>query len=216
LSALPVFIDGVERWLIDLTTSVTLQPDHIESGTDVVGQTLEIAYRGSRSLSGSVRLEGPASVELSPRHFTVNLTPDRTESLAFTARYPHNEPAGRKRFLVHITFDQESYELEVPLSAELGLSDVHVWGMAVADGADLVLRHVVSNRAAKVVNFRGSAAVPGRERQYRPFTHLRPGDTQSVEYRFAGGAGLVGRTVLLGLREMNDGPRVHALELVVP
>ncbi len=63
---------------------------------------------------------------------------------------------------------------------------------------------------------RGTANVPGRERQYRPFANLRPGDTQTVVYRFPGAATLRGTTVRLAVRELNDGPRIHTLELVVP
>ncbi|MBU0718296.1 MAG: hypothetical protein KJ749_08615, partial [Planctomycetes bacterium] len=76
--------------------------------------------------------------------------------------------------------------------------------------------HIVTNRSKGVLHFRGAAQVPGRERQYRPFSNLRPGDTQTVEYRFPNAEGLSGADIRVGLREIGDGPRAHTLELTVP
>jgi hypothetical protein len=151
---------------------------------------------------------------VSPRSFRFQGAPGKTESVEFTVRYPHTEPAGQKWFIVKLKLDSDGRYIEVPLSVELGLTDVEVWGMAVLDRNDLVLRHAVSNRSSEVLSFRGSARVPGRERQYRPFANLGPGETQTVEYRFNDGAALIGRRLRVMLQELNDGPRVHTLELV--
>ena len=79
-----------------------------------------------------------------------------------------------------------------------------------------MLRHTLSNQTESPVNFRGSVALPGRERQYKPFAAVRPGMTQTIEYRIRDATDLIGRRILLSLREMNDGPRTHNLDLQVP
>ena len=96
------------------------------------------------------------------------------------------------------------------------MSDVEVTGAAVVERGDLILRHVIRNRSSNVLSFRSTAAAPGRERQYRPITNLVPGDAQTVVYRFHNGSELIGRHIYLALRELNDGPRQHNLQLVVP
>ncbi len=106
--------------------------------------------------------------------------------------------------------------MEIPLPIEVGLTALEVSGMAVIEGDGLVVQHTVTNVSDEVLHFRGAAQVPGRQRQYRPFSNLRPGDTQTVEYRFSNGRDLSGAQVRVGLREMNDGARTHALQITVP
>ncbi|MCH7930202.1 MAG: 2'-deoxycytidine 5'-triphosphate deaminase [Proteobacteria bacterium] len=160
--------------------------------------------------------KGPLYAEISPRAFSFTLTPNRAGSYPIEMRYPHNESAGRKEILAKITLAGVSTYLEVPLFVDVGVADLEVSGLAVIEGNELVLRHVVTNRSSNVMSFRGSATVPGRQRQYRPISNLQPGDTQTVQYRFGDGNGLIGRSIRLVLREVNDGPRIHNLELIVP
>jgi len=216
LTGTPVFVTGVERWLVEFATALAFTPAHVESGREMVRHTFELSHTGPQAITGHGVFEAPPSLEVTPKAFSVNLLPGRTERIELQIRYPHNEPAGQKTILAKMSLMSDSYYVEAPLTVEVGLADVEVFGMAVVEGDDLVLRHVVSNRSRGVLSFRGSTAVPGHERQYRPFANLNPGDTQSVEYRISGGAELVGRRVRLVLHELNDGPRVHNLELTVP
>ena len=216
LSPTPTLIPRVEPWLIDLRTSVALRPGHIESGTELARHTIELTHQGARPISGSMTLDVPESWEVAPRHLSFNLIPQRPERFDVEINYPHNEVAGSRDIVAQISITGESYYLEVPLAVEVGLKDVEVAGMAVLEGPDLVVQHVVTNRSDSVMHFRGAAQVPGRERQYRPFSNLRPGDTQTTEYRFADARDLAGSRVRVGLREMNDGPRTHTLELLIP
>jgi len=216
LSAMPILVDHVEPWLIDFRTSMKLKPTHVDSGRESVSFALEMAYQGAEPITGHGRLEAPEGWEFRPRNFSFTLTQHRTERLMFQARIPHNEPVGRKRILAKVTLDETGYYLEIPLEVEVGLSDVDVFGLALLEARKLVLRQTVTNRSTEVLSFRATADVPGRQRQYRPIANLAPGDSQTVEYRFSNAHDLIGRQVQLSLRELNDGPRVHSLELQVP
>ncbi len=216
LSATPVFVEGVDRALLEFATSMALTPARIEAGQEIVEHILELHAGDAGGVSGEGVLEGPESIEITPRTFSFHVRPGATERIAFMVRYPHTEPAGRKAFLAKLRLSSHAQYMEVPLFTEFGPSDLDAWGSAVLERDDLVLRQVVSNRSSSVLSFRGSARVPGRERQYRPFANLAPGESQSVEYRFAGAGALIGRRVRLTLHELNDGPRTHTLELVVP
>jgi len=216
LTATPVIIRGVEPWLLALRTAVRIAPTQVESGREMQRFNVEIPYRGDRAAAGALELRLPTAWEANPRSFSFSLMPQRMERKTIDIQIPHSEVSGTKQLLAVVSLADGGYFMEVPLTLELGLSDVEVSGMAVIEGDVLRLRHVVTNHSRSILSFRGSAAVPGRERQYRPFTNLRPGDSQVVEYRFDHATGLIGRDVRLVLRELNDGPRIHNLQLNVP
>jgi len=216
LTPMPVLIPGIEKWLIDFRTSFALKPTHVESGTELMRHRVEMAYKGDRPVSGDVVLKVPESWEVSPRTFSFSLMAQRVGNHTVEVRYPHNEPAGEKTILANVSLLGESHYFEIPLPVNLGVTDLEVWGLAMVESDELVLRHVVTNRSTDILSFRGSANVPGRERQYRPISNLRPGDTHTVEYRFSRGTALIGRQARLALREVNDGPRIHNLELTIP
>jgi len=216
LSASPLFFRGVEPWLVELQTAIRITPTDVESGREGQRFEVDIPYHGDRPITGTVELRLPDSWEASPRSFDFSLMPQRVEQKTIDIQIPHSEGAGRKQIVAVIEPSEGGYHLEVPLTIRLGLSDIEVSGLAVMEGDVLKLRHVLTNHSNSVLSFRASATVPGRERQYRPFTNLRPGDSQVVEYRFANAGDLVGRDVRLVLRELNDGPRIHNLQLTVP
>lgn len=212
----PVLIGGVDRRLIDLRTAITLQPMRVESGTEFVQHGIDLLNDSVAALSGEVQLSAPDSWKVSPNSFRFDLMPQRKRRFDVGVEYPHNAPAGEKSIIARITLTNPPYYLEVPLVISIGLADVDVWGSAVVEGGHLVLRQVITNRSDGVLHFRGSANVPGRQRQHRPVVDLRPGDTQGVLYRFEDGEALIGKLVMLSIREMNDGPRTHNLEIRVP
>lgn len=216
IGRVPIFVPGIERWLIDLRTSVAIDPAKVESGSDLVKHTITMNYPGNRAVSGDLHLSPPDNWNLSPRLVEFNILPQRSQSHEIKVRYPHNEPAGKKKILAKINLTGDGYYLEIPLDVRIDVSDLDVWGTGVVEGGDLVLQHVVTNRSNDILSFRGSAAVPGRERQYRPISNLKPGDTQAIEYRFSHGEPFVGRDARLVLREVNDGPRIHNIDLTIP
>ncbi len=118
--------------------------------------------------------------------------------------------------MLELTLSQSGYRIDIPLALSVGLSDIEAWALPIIEGDDLVLRHVVTNRSTQVLHFRGSAVVPGKPRQYQPFSNLLPGETTMTEYRFKDGAALAGRSARLMLRELNDGSRIHNIEVAIP
>lgn len=214
LTTAPTLIDRVDGWLIDVYTSLKLTPDFLESGREAGGAVLEVGH-SSRTVSGQLTLRAPRDWDISPRQFELNVVPGRSQKLMMDIRVAHNAPAGPTILRAEIRFSDGLY-MEVPLPVEFGLSDVEVRGMAWLDKEDLMIRHEIRNRSTNKLHFRGSALVPGRERQYRPITNLLPGEKQIVEYKFRDGEALIGALIRLELRETNDGPRTHTLELRVP
>jgi hypothetical protein len=216
LSPLPVFVDGVEQWLVAFLAHLRMDPDTVDFriGSHMHAITLTAPVR--EAISGSVQLRTPQDWDVNPARFNFALPPGGSLRKEVQIRYAHNEPAGQKIILAQIDFDSEPrYHVEVPLSVEIGLHDVEVWGYASRRGDRLIVRHGVLNRSDSVVSFRGFVAAPGRTRQYRVFNGMFPGRTIVVEYAFENGGELSGRTLRLGLREV-AGRRAHNLEIIAP
>ncbi|MCH7813598.1 MAG: hypothetical protein IID40_06210 [Planctomycetes bacterium] len=212
----PIFVDGIERWLIEFASTVTLNPARSEMS--LLPQTHRIGFSnsGPRPLSASVTIEAPRGWGVRPRRFALRLSPGASHQQPVEFRYARNEPAGPK--LIRAIVDLESepkYHFVIPLTLELGIDNVDVWGFTFLEGDRLVLRHGITNRTQQPLSFRSSATAPGHSRQFRVITGLAPGETTTAEYRFRNAAELTGRTVRLGLREI-DGPRTHTIELTAP
>lgn len=216
LGSLPVFIPKADRWLIEFRASLSITPTVVPSGSEAVRHEIVLDYEGERRVSGRIDWELPKGWAVGPKSFDFGVSRFRRGRQDIEIVYPHIEPAGAKTIRARITLNPTGLYLEVPLRVDIEAPDLEVSGMAVVESGELVLRQVVTNRSDEVLSFRVSAAVPGRQRQYRPISNLRPGDTQSVQYRFGGGEAFVGRHVRISLREVNDGPRTHNLDLLVP
>jgi hypothetical protein len=216
LSQMPVFVSGVEKWLVDLLTAVSLEPARATPGAEAARHVLKIDYRGARSLAATVRLTPPETWRASPAAFEASLSDREAFQMPFELRRPHNEPSGVRQIVAEISTEHPQYTITLPIPFEIALPDVEVRGSAMLVGDELVLRHAVRNTGTEQLHLRSAAAVPGRQRQYRPIVNLEPGEAETVEYHFRDSAALSERQVYLTLRELNDGPRSHTLQVVVP
>jgi len=216
LTNLPVFVPGVERWLIDFRSSLAITPNRIDPGQELVDHKIAASYFGATPVTGRASLRVPDSWEVTPRSFPISYSSQQPADIEQTIHYTHRENSGTKEIVARILLETSKYYLEIPLAVDIELDALEVRGMATIEGETLVVRHLVNNKTDQAVNFRSSVAVPGKMRQYRPFTNIAPGSTQLVEYRFRDASQLAGRKIHLALREMRDDPRVHNLELTVP
>jgi hypothetical protein len=212
----PVFVEGIERWLMEFASSLEITPARSELSLLPRTHTIRLANSHGRPLAGQVTLVAPRAWEVRPQKFGFRLPARSTVEEPVELRFAHTESAGPKHIGVIIDFETESrHRLEIPLTLQLGIQDVDVWGFAFLEGDRLVLRHGVTNRSSAELSFRSSATAPGRSRQFRVIAELAPGETTTAEYRFDNPTALAGRTVRLGLREV-DGPRQHIIELRGP
>jgi hypothetical protein len=216
LTAAPLFIEGVERWVLAFQREMRITPETVAFAFGPQEHTLRIANPSHGVLSGRVTLEVPEGWRAQPRVLEFSIPAGGESTFPVELTYNHNEPAGIKIIEADAGISGAGgYRMRIPLRFELGLADVDVWGFATAEGNRVVVRHGVRNRSSGTLSFRAYAAAPGRDRQEKIIIGLEPGQTIEREYRFENADGLVGRSIRVSLREVS-GPRMHNLQLAVP
>lgn len=215
LSERPLLIPGVQRSLIALQAGVSLDDTRFEAGAARQPATLAIANPEVAGRSGSVRLIAPDQWDITPTQFDFVVPPRSTYTQSISVDIPHNAIAGAREIRAELTLS-DGHRIDVLLPIMLGLDGLDVRGLAYLSGDVLHIRQIVFNGTGETVHFRGSALLPGTERQYRPITSLAPGTTQAVQYRFENAAQFAGGKVRLELRELNDGRRTHAIDVAIP
>ncbi len=212
----PIFVVGSHRWLPAFRAGVKLSPSQADFALDAREHTLTIQNPHNIAMSGNVELKAPEGWTIGPSRISFTLYPNDEREYVVSIRHPSSESAGVKQLFAEISLGSpKQYFLRVPLALDLNLHDVDVWGYAVMDGDRLVVRHGMTSRADVPISFRSFATYPGRSRQYRVIYELLPGQTLATEYTFGDVKSAVGKTIRLGLREVN-GPRIHNLEIDAP
>ncbi len=213
---LPLFVEGIEPWVLALRQSVRIDPAHVPFSIAPQTHQFQLTHTGEGALSGTVELVPPPGWTIEPAELNFTLMPGQSLSRPVVLTYDASESAGPTtvRALIHADCGSRYY-FDVPVRLELGLADIDVWAVAMVDGANIVIRQVVTNRTDGELNLRGTAAVPGRPRQYQMISALKPGETRAVEYRFAANAAISGENARVGLIELG-GSRYHNKEVTLP
>ena len=91
----------------------------------------------------------------------------------------------------------------VPLTLQLGLSDVGMQTMALRDGKDVIVQQTIQNYGEKPIDYSSFAIFPGQARQERLVTNLAPGRTTLKRYRFNNVQVSPGMKIRVGVKELN-------------
>ena len=110
--------------------------------------------------------------------------------------------------------DVANSNFTVPVTLNLGLSDVGMQSLAIKDGNDILIQQMVSNYGETPINYNAFAIFPGQPRQERLITNLGPGQTVMKRYRFKDVPIIAGTKVRVGVKELT-GTRVLNEEVAV-
>ncbi|MBW7905394.1 MAG: hypothetical protein LC135_02760 [Phycisphaerae bacterium] len=230
-SPLPTLILNVDVGLAQLAASIELDPRHVQTYSDEPPPVLRLTNPYAQRLVGEVLLDLPDEWSVSPERLPLAVEPGQTfeQSLAFTL--PPRQWAADHDLGVHLRISSpRPAMLSLTLPLRVGLTDVEVdarvyWELpgapprsagqarpgapppgGLAEDAVLVVEQTVVNRSRRRVSFSGFADAPGRAQQLAAHLGLAPGDRSVQRYVFHNAGGLRGRTLMLGVREI-DGPR---------
>ena len=188
---------------LNFAQSVALDRPLIESSFE--RHTRHIKFRNTYKspLAGTLKLHPPEGWTLNPPRFNFSLNPGEEFDREIEIEIPYNSIAGVKTIAADFSLPGESTaEFSVPVTANLGLSDVGMQTLALREGNDVVVQQMITNYGEQPINYGAFAIVAGQARQERLVTNLGPGHTAIKRYHFGGVVSVKGMKVRVGVKEL--------------
>ena len=215
VTAMPMFLTGIDPNLAMLRVGVSLDNDKLESSFRPHTRRLRFVNPYPNPIAGTIKLKGPAGWSVTPVSLPFNLNPGETFDREIQITFPYNSFAGVKTLNAEFTLQAERDEkFTVPLSLTLGLTDVGLQTIALRDGDGLVVQQIVTNYGDRPIDYSAFVTYPGIARQERVISGLAPGKTALKRYRFDSVPFTRDAKVRSGLKELN-GTRVLNAEVEI-
>jgi hypothetical protein len=201
---MPTLLVDIDASAAMLRASVAIDRPLIESSFQVHSRRLKFTNPYRLAVSGSVKLKAPAGWNINPSTHSFNLNPGEAFDRELTIEFPYNSYAGPKTIEAqfHVQADRPT-AFSVPLTLQLGLSDVGTQTLALRDGPDVVVLQTIQNYGDKSIDYSGFAIYPGAARQERLIINLGPGRTTIKRYRFPNVKVAPGTRLRVGVKELN-------------
>ena len=205
---MPFFLVDIDGATAQMRASVGIDKPLLESSFQPHSRRIHFSNPGQSTISGSVKLVPPPAGRITPSVFNFTLNPGETFDHDLTIEFPYNSFAGPKTITANfqVQADRNS-TFTVPITVNLGLSDVGMRTLALRDKGDLVVQQMISNYGDKPINYTAFVVYPGQPRQERLVTGLDPGRTIIKLYRFPAVHFIPNAKVRSGLREV-EGTRI--------
>ncbi|QOV90350.1 hypothetical protein [Humisphaera borealis] len=203
VSRTPIFLADIDGQLMQTRASVALDRPLIESSFQPHTRKLRFTNNYRNAIGGTVRLKPPPGWGINPPTFTFSLNPGETFDREITLELPYNSVAGPKAIGAHFVLQADGIaDFTVPITVNLGLSDVGMQTIAVRDGNDLIVQQMITNYGDKPIDYTAFAVYPGQSRQERLISGLGAGKTTIRRYKFPSVDFKVGGKVRAGVKEM--------------
>jgi hypothetical protein len=204
----PMFLVDIDGQQAQLRASVAIDRPLLESSFKPHPRRLRFTNPYRQAIGGTVKLKGPGGWTLNPPTFTFTLNPGETFDRELTIEFPYNSFAGPKILNAEFSLQNDGGNpVSVPITLNLGLSDVGMQTLALRDGADVLVQQMITNYGDRPIDYNAFAVYPGQARQERLVTKLAPGRTTVKRYRFSGAKVVAGTKVRVGVKEL-EGSRI--------
>ncbi|HEV8291712.1 MAG TPA: hypothetical protein VGP94_07295, partial [Tepidisphaeraceae bacterium] len=208
IGSMPIFLVDIDGVLAQLRASVALDRPLIESSFVPHTRRIRFINPYRQTISGVLRLKAPEGWTISPGTFNFSVNPSETFDRELTLEFPYNSFAGAKTILADFDFQTDrNVHLTVPVTVNLGLSDLGMQALALRDGKDVVVQQIITNYSEKKIDYTAFAMMQGLARHERLVTNLAPGRSTIKLYRFANAPGGANTKVRVGVKEL-DGTRI--------
>jgi hypothetical protein len=200
MPTLLVDIDGPQA---QLRASVTFDRPLLESSFKPHTRKIRFSNPYRLAIGGTLKLRPPEGWRIDPQVLTFTLNPGETFDREVTIEFPYNSFAGPKTIQAQFAIQGESdTSFTVPVTLNLGLSDVGVQSLAIRDGNDIIVQQMISNYGDKPIDYTAFAIYPGTARQERLVTNLGAGRTTIKVYRFSNVTLIPNAKVRSGVKEL--------------
>jgi hypothetical protein len=203
IGPMPTFLIDIDGPAAQLRAGVGFHRPLIESSFQPHRRTFHFTNPYKQAISGTFRLRPPAGWTLTPSVQTFNLNPGETFEREIILELPYNSIAGVKT--IDAQFDVQAErptQFSVPVTLNLGLSDVGLQTLALRDKGDIVVQQMITNYGDVPINYTAFAILPGAARQERLVTQLGAGRSTIKLYRFPAARIPEGTKVRSGVKEM--------------
>lgn len=208
VSRMPRFLVDIDGQLMQTRASVAFDRPLIESSFQPHQRKLRFTNAYRTAIGGSVKLKPPAGWGITPSTFNFTLNPGETFDKEVTLELPYNSLAGPKTIDAQFILQADgNANFTVPLTVNLGLSDVGMQTLALRDGNDVIVQQMITNYGDKPLHYTAFAVYPGQSRQERLVSGLAPGKTTVKRYKFVAVEFKEGGKLRTGVKEM-DGMRI--------
>ncbi len=208
IGSMPIFLVDIDGLLAQLRASVALDRPLIESSFVPHGRRIRFVNPYRQTIGGVLKLKAPAGWTISPGTFNFSVNPNETFDREITLEFPYNSFAGAKTIAAEFEFQTDQVvHLTVPVTVNLGLSDLGMQTLALRDGKDVVVQQIITNYSEKKIDYTAFAMMQGLARHERLVTNLAPGRSTIKLYRFANAPSGANTKVRVGVKEL-DGTRI--------
>jgi len=212
---MPFFLVDIDSATAQMRASVAIDKPLLESSFQPHVRHIRFSNPGQATIAGMVRLVPPPGWTLTPSVFNFTLNPGEAFEHELTIEFPYNSFAGAKTITAQFQVQSDrNTTFSVPVTVNLGLSDVGMRTLALRDKDDLIVQQMISNYGDKPINYNAFVVYPGQPRQERLVTQLGPGRTIIKLYRFPDVHFISNAKVRSGLREL-EGMRILNDEVAV-
>jgi hypothetical protein len=212
---MPFFLVDIDSATAQMRASVAIDKPLLESSFQPHVRHIRFSNPGQATIAGSVKLVPPPGWLLTPSVFNFTLNPGEAFEHELTIEFPYNSFAGAKTITAQFQVQSDrNATFNVPVTVNLGLSDVGMRTLALRDKDDLVVQQTISNYGDKPISYNAFVVYPGQPRQERLVTQLGPGRTIVKLYRFPEVHFILNAKVRSGLREV-EGMRILNDEVTV-
>jgi hypothetical protein len=205
LGAMPVLLAGIDAQVALMRSSVAIDRPLIESSFRPHSRRLSFTNPYKTAIAGTVRLKAPNGWVINPPTHSFSLNPGESFDRELTIEFPYNSYAGSKTIEAHFVVQSDKTStFAVPLTLQLGLSDVGMQTLALRDvNGDIVVQQTIQNYGDRPIDYTAFAIVPGAARQERLVTNLAAGRTTLKRYKFTGVKVGDGVKIRVGVKELN-------------
>jgi hypothetical protein len=208
IGSMPIFLVDIDGVLAQLRASVALDRPLIESSFVPHTRRIRFVNPYRQTISGTLKLKAPSGWTISPATFNFSVNPNETFDREMTLEFPYNSFAGAKTISADFDFQTDhNVHLSVPVTVNLGLSDLGMQTLALRDGRDVVVQQIITNYSDKKIDYTAFAIMQGMSRHERLVTNLAPGRSTIKLYRFVNVPAGANTKVRVGAKEL-DGTRI--------
>jgi hypothetical protein len=212
----PLFVEGIEREMCLFRRGFRVDPAFVESRRTQQEAALALSNPWSVPISGTLSIEGPDDLGISPRVHRFALQPGAEGLLPVNLSIPRGHSAGPVRVRVSVAgMAEEPFRTTMEAPLEVGYRKATVtpaWRLArsIESGRiDLVLSLRVTNVSDEPIDVDAFAVADGFMQDQKPIRALAPGSTAVRVFHFADGAArLAGREIRAGVHDVDGDARL--------